>query len=38
MRELSLYKGFLKPQETVSNLSNITENHGVPGSSPGPAT
>jgi hypothetical protein len=27
----------LKLQETASNVPNMTENHGVPGSTPGPA-
>jgi hypothetical protein len=37
-RKLGLIKRVLKLQETASNVPNMTENHGVPGSTPGPAT
>ncbi len=28
----------MQPRETAVNISSLTENHGVPGSNPGPAT
>ncbi len=35
---LGVIKRFSVPQETPVNGFSLTENHGVPGSSPGPAT
>ena len=36
-KKTRLKKRVLKLQETASNVPNMTENHGVPGSTPGPA-
>jgi hypothetical protein len=35
---IGLNKRIVEQRATTANVSRITENHGVPGSNPGPAT